>query len=78
MADESIPGPPFRNPYFVPGGHSDEFPRVGSHHGLWVEAESPQGNRLGYWIWREIPKQYSLREPLSVVTPTGVKFKSPA
>jgi len=74
---EFIAGPPCRNPHYVPGGYGEEFAPVGSHHGLWVEA-SHRGHRLGYWIWREIPRQWTLKDPLIVVTAQGVKFKLPA
>jgi hypothetical protein len=78
MSNETIPGLPCPNPHFVPGGHGEQFPPVGSHWGYWMEAVSSLGHRLNYWKWLEVPKTYTRKDPLTVVTPTGVKFKSPA
>jgi hypothetical protein len=78
MPDENLPGLPCPNPHFVQGGYGEQFPSVGSHWGYWTEASLPQGHRLGYWKWREIPKTYTREDPLHVVTPQGVRLKSPA
>jgi hypothetical protein len=78
MPDESIPGLPCPNPYFVQGGYGEQFPPVGSHWGYWTEAVSSLGHRLGYWKWLEIKKQYTLADPLHVVTSQGVRLKNPA
>jgi hypothetical protein len=78
MPDESILGLPCPNPHFVRRGLSEEFPPTGAHWGYWADAISYEDNRLNYWKWVEIPKQDSLREPLTVVTPSGVRLKNPA
>jgi hypothetical protein len=78
MPDDSLPGLPCTNPHFVRGGLGKELPPVGSHWGFWAEAVSQQGHQLGYWTRLETPKQYTRKDPLTVVTPTGVRFKSPA
>jgi hypothetical protein len=85
---ETEVGLPVKNPrYTEDGKHGSEFPPVEAHWGFWQQAMSMSCNSLSEcgdyihgWvqsnlIWREIPKHYSLDDPLVVETP-GFRFVS--
>jgi hypothetical protein len=86
---ETEVGLPCRNPRYTPDGkNGEEFPPVGSRWGQWRQAMSAtwthlvthgdlkNGWALQHLIWIEHPKKYTLDDPLTVTTPTGIRFKS--
>jgi hypothetical protein len=86
---ETEVGLPCRNPRYTPDGkHGEEFPPVNAKYEFWQQAISMSWNYLAEcgdikngWIlsqliWVEQPKQYSLDDPLTVVTATGIRFIS--